>query len=169
MYSSRRSGVNPHFFETIIFWRPGNLYCDRRRASIAAARSLMALIRTLSTRNSNGSLTWIPRSDTQEDLANIYSRNSSIWLSKSTAHTSLQSIGTSTWQHLIDANDVIWMGANSKMEGFLPSCLHHVPIRSKYWIFIGFLNSFLLVGADTCCFKCFRAQLFVLVRDEMDT
>lgn len=31
----------------MIFWRPGNLYCDRRRASIAAARSALALTTTV--------------------------------------------------------------------------------------------------------------------------
>lgn len=38
VYSSRLSGVNPQFLLTMIFWRPGNLYIDRRRASIAVAR-----------------------------------------------------------------------------------------------------------------------------------
>ena len=37
-YSSRRRGVKPQFLLTMIFWRPGNLYIDRRRASIAVAR-----------------------------------------------------------------------------------------------------------------------------------
>ena len=41
MYSSRRRGVKPQFLETIIFWRPGNLYCERRRASRAVARSCL--------------------------------------------------------------------------------------------------------------------------------
>ena len=39
MYSSRRSGVKPQFLLTMIFWRPGNLYWLRRRASTAVARS----------------------------------------------------------------------------------------------------------------------------------
>jgi len=38
-YSSRLSGVKPHFFEITIFWRPGNLYWLRRRASMVLARS----------------------------------------------------------------------------------------------------------------------------------
>ena len=42
-YSSRRRGVKPQFLETMIFWRPGNLYCERRRASIAVARSVVLL------------------------------------------------------------------------------------------------------------------------------
>lgn len=37
-YSSRFNGVKPQFLLTIIFCRPGNLYMDRRRASIAVAR-----------------------------------------------------------------------------------------------------------------------------------
>jgi hypothetical protein len=41
IYSSRRRGVKPQFLETMIFWRPGNLYCDRRRASRAVARSVI--------------------------------------------------------------------------------------------------------------------------------
>lgn len=28
---------SPHFFETIIFWRPGNLYWARRKASMTTA------------------------------------------------------------------------------------------------------------------------------------
>jgi hypothetical protein len=36
-YSSRRRGVKPQFLETMIFWRPGNLYCERRRASMASS------------------------------------------------------------------------------------------------------------------------------------
>ncbi len=38
-YSSRRRGVKPQFLLTMIFWRPGNLYWERRRASMAVARS----------------------------------------------------------------------------------------------------------------------------------
>jgi hypothetical protein len=37
-YSSRLSGVKPQFLLTMIFCLPGNLYIDRRRASIAVAR-----------------------------------------------------------------------------------------------------------------------------------
>merc|ERR1711890_146951 len=32
-YSARERLVKPHFFEMMIFWRPGNLYWARRRAS----------------------------------------------------------------------------------------------------------------------------------------
>jgi len=46
-YSSRRSGVKPQFLLTMIFWRPGNLYIERRSASIAVARC-ESRVRTLS-------------------------------------------------------------------------------------------------------------------------
>ena len=44
MYSSRFSGVKPHFLLTMIFWRPGNLYWLRRRASMAVARSIIVVV-----------------------------------------------------------------------------------------------------------------------------
>ena len=38
MYSSRLNGVKPQFLLTMIFCLPGNLYIDRRKASMAVAR-----------------------------------------------------------------------------------------------------------------------------------
>ena len=37
-YSWRLRSVKPQFLETMTFWRPGNLYWERRRASMALGR-----------------------------------------------------------------------------------------------------------------------------------
>lgn len=56
--------------------------------------------------------------DGEKDLADVHTRNASVGLTPRTAHTRLQSIGTGARQHLVDADDVVWMSADTKMETF---------------------------------------------------
>lgn len=72
-------------------------------------------------------LTRITSSNTQDDLTNVDTGNGSIRLSPSTTHSSLQSIGTGTRQHLVDTDDVVWVGTNTEMETFLSGDLDEVP------------------------------------------
>ena len=72
-------------------------------------------------------LTRITSSDTQDDLTNVDTGNSSIGLTPSTTHSSLQSIGTSARQHLVDSDDMVRVGADTEMETFLSSNLDQVP------------------------------------------
>lgn len=135
MYSSRRRGVNPQFLETMIFWRPGNLYCDRRRASRAIARSNYE-ISTISNLYSRGLRTGVTGSDGQNDLTDVDTSDSSVWLSPSTTHSGLESIGSGTRQHLVDTDDVVWVGTNTEMETFLSGQLDEVPnVMSVFWPF----------------------------------
>jgi hypothetical protein len=97
-------------------------------------------------------LTGITSSDRQDDLTNVDTGNLSVGLSEGSTHTSLQSIGTSATQHLVDADDVVRMGANTQVETFLSGNLGQV-----------------LVGTDTGGFEGFRGDLFVFVGDEMHT
>lgn len=62
----------------------------------------------------------------QQDLANVHTGNTAIGLAPGAAHTSLQSIGTSARQHLVDADDVVWMGADTEVETFFASDFHEV-------------------------------------------
>jgi len=91
-------------------------------------------------------------SDRQKDLANVYTGNSSVWLTPGTTHTGLQSIGTSARQHFVDAGNVEWMGTNSHVETVLSAGLDHV-----------------LVCANTGGFESLGRELFVLIGNEMDT
>lgn len=84
-------------------------------------------------------------------MANVDTGNLAVWLSESTTHTGLQSIGTSATQHLVDADDMVRVGADTQVEGFLAGNLGQV-----------------LVGADTGGFESLRRDLFVLVGDEVD-
>jgi hypothetical protein len=63
----------------------------------------------------------------------------------------LQSIGTSARQHLVDTDDVVRVGSDTKVETFLSGELDQV-----------------LVGANTGGLESLRAQLFVLVGDHVD-
>jgi len=94
----------------------------------------------------------ITSSDTQDDLTNVDTGNSSVGLTPSTTHSSLQSIGTGARQHLVDSDDMVRVGADTEMETFLSGNLDQV-----------------LVGANTSSLQSLRAQLFVLVGDQVDT
>jgi hypothetical protein len=93
----------------------------------------------------------IPRSQGQDDLANVHTGNQTVGLAESTTHAGLQSIGTSARQHLVDTDDVVRVGADTEMETFLSGCLDHV-----------------LVGADTGGLESLRRELLVLVGDKVD-
>jgi hypothetical protein len=61
----------------------------------------------------SGSTVGITSSDTQDDLTNVDTGNSSVGLSPSTTHSGLQSIGAGTRQHLVDSDDVVWVSADT--------------------------------------------------------
>jgi ABC-type Zn2+ transport system substrate-binding protein/surface adhesin len=60
-------------------------------------------------------------------LTNVDTGNSSVGLTPSTTHSSLQSIGTGARQHLVDSDDVVWVGTDAEMEAFLSGNLDQVP------------------------------------------
>ena len=96
-------------------------------------------------------LTGIPGSERQDDLADVHTGNETIWLAEGTTHTSLQSIGTSARQHLVDTDDMVGVGTDTEVETFLSGVLDHV-----------------LVGANTGGFEGLGAQLLILVGDKVD-
>lgn len=89
-------------------------------------------------------------SDGQEDLADVNTSDSVVWLTVGTTHTSLQPIGTSAGQHLVDTDDVEGVNSDSEVEGVLTGGLGDV-----------------LVGANTGSLKSFRGDLLVLVTDHV--
>ena len=128
MYSSRRSGVKPQFLLTMIFWRPGNLYWLRRRASTAVARSVnvSVTIRVL-VRCVCGELTRITSADGEDDLADVHAGDEAVGLAEGASHAGLQTIGSCARQHLVDADDVVRMGAHAEVEPFLACDFDEVP------------------------------------------
>jgi len=85
-------------------------------------------------------------SDGQKDLTDIDTGDGSLWLSPSTSHSSLKSIGTSARQHLVDSDDVVGVGSDSHVETFFAGDLDQI-----------------FVGADTRSLEGFGTQLFVLI------
>lgn len=73
------------------------------------------------------SLTGVLGADGEEDLANVDTGDSAVGLAVGTTHSGLQSIGTSARQHLVDTDDVVRVGAHTKVERFLATVLHEVP------------------------------------------
>ena len=143
--------MKPQFLEMMIFWRPGNLYCDRRRASRARARSKHSVSFCLPHGDAYGERTGVASADAHDDLADVDTGDSAVGLAPGTTHTGLQSIGTGTRQHLVDTDDVEGVGADTQVETLLAGVLDEV-----------------LVGADTGGLEGLGAQLLILVGDEVD-
>lgn len=89
-------------------------------------------------------------SDGQEDLADVNTSDSVVWLTVGTTHTSLQPIGTSAGQHLVDTDDVEGVNSDSQVERVLTGGLGDV-----------------LVGANTGSLESLRGNLLVLVTDHV--
>jgi hypothetical protein len=130
------------------------LAAERREAPVLGDNDLLAarelVLRAAESLESGGTV-GITSSDTQDDLTNVDTGNSSVGLAPSTTHSSLQSIGTSTRQHLVDSDDVVGMGTDTEMETFLSGNLDQV-----------------LVGTNTGSLKSLRAQLLILVGNQVD-
>ena len=60
----------------------------------------------------------ISGSDGQEDLTNVDTSDGTVGLAPCSSHSSLQSIGTGTGQHLVDSDDVVRVSADAEMETF---------------------------------------------------
>ena len=95
--------------------------------------------------------TRVTGADAQDDLANVDTGNGAVGLAPGTTHTGLQTIGTSARQHLVDTDDVVWVSADAQVETFLAGSLDEV-----------------LVGANTGGLEGLRAQLLILVGDEVN-
>lgn len=96
-------------------------------------------------------LTRVTGADADQDLADVDTSDDAVGLAPGTTHTSLQSIGTSARQHLVDADDVEGVGADAEMEAVLAGGLDEV-----------------LVGANTGGLERLRAQLLELVGHHVD-
>ena len=65
-----------------------------------------------------GRLTIVTSPHREQNLANVHAGNGPVGLAPRTTHSGLQSIGTGTRQHLVDADNVVRVGADTKMETF---------------------------------------------------
>jgi hypothetical protein len=66
--------------------------------------------------------------DREQDLADVHTGDGAVGLTEGTAHTGLETIGSSAGQHLVDTDDVEGVGADTEVETFLSSGLDEVPI-----------------------------------------
>lgn len=108
-------------------------------------------MKRLGTLRGRARLTRVTSAAAEENLANVDTGNGTVGLTPGTTHTSLQSIGTSARQHLVDTDDVVRMGTDTEMETFLSGVLDEV-----------------LVGANTGGLEGLGTQLLILVGDEVN-
>jgi len=90
--------------------------------------------------------------DGEKDLTDADTSDGTSGLTERTTHTSLQTIGTSARQHLVDADHVEGVDADTQMERVLSAGLGHV-----------------LVGANTGGFQSFGSNLLLLIGDKVHT
>jgi len=86
----------------------------------------------------------------KENLANVYAGDGAVGLAPRATHTSLQTIGTSARQHLVDTDNVERVDADTHVEGIFTRDLGDI-----------------LVGANTGGLKRLGGDLFVLVGYKM--
>ena len=103
---------------------------QRCESPILADNDLLAawkLVRRSSQSFNSRSAMRITSSDGEEDLTDVDTSDSSVRLSPRATHTSLQSIGTSAGQHLVDSYDMVGVSANTEMKAFLSGNFDQVP------------------------------------------
>ena len=70
-------------------------------------------------------------SDGQNNGTNVYSSGLTIGLTEGTSHTLLESICTSTTEHLIDSENVPWVDSDSHVESVLAGLGGHILVASN--------------------------------------
>ena len=123
--------MKPQFLDTMIFWRPGNLYWERRRASIAVARSIQINIVSGAQgerRRDGGRRTGITSANTKQNLPNVDTGDFAVWLAKGATHACLESICSGARQHLVDTDHMVWVGADAEVETFFTGDLDEVSV-----------------------------------------
>lgn len=75
-----------------------------------------------------GGAVGVTGADGQDDLADVHTGDGTLGLTEGTTHTSLQTIGTSARQHLVDTDDVEGVHTDAQVETFLTGDLDEVPI-----------------------------------------
>lgn len=68
--------------------------------------------------------------DGDQILANVDSCGNSVGLSECVSHTSLETIGSCTRQHLVDTQDVVRVSSDSDVVSFLARMFDHVLVHS---------------------------------------
>jgi len=72
--------------------------------------------------------TVVASADGEQNLTDRHASDEAVGLAERTAHAGLQPIGASARQHLVDADDVVRVGADAEVEAVLAAGLDHVPL-----------------------------------------
>jgi len=120
----------------------------RDQELLAAGKLVLGATQSLN----DDSLVGVLSADGNQGLANGDTGNGAVRLTESTTHTGLETIGTGTGQHLVDAQDVEGMDTDTHVEGLLARVLRDV-----------------LVGSDTGSLQSLAADLLDFVGKQMDT
>jgi hypothetical protein len=91
-------------------------------------------------------------SDRDQLISDSDSGSLTIRLTIGLSHTRLKSICSGTGQHFVDSEYVPWVGSHSEVE-----------------FFFGHFSDEILIDGDSASFKSLRSDLFLLIRNQVDT
>jgi len=103
---------------------------QRREAPVLADDDLLAtgeLVHAAAESLDGSGAVGITGADGEQDLADVDAGDGAVGLAPGATHTGLEPIGTGTGQHLVDADDVVWVRANAEMETFFTGNFDEVP------------------------------------------
>lgn len=126
-------------------WRESPV--TRNKDLLGSRELVLATTETLDGVLNRGGLS----SNGQEDLVDLNTGDQTLRLTEGVTHTSLESIGSSTGQHLVDTEYVVRVDTDTQVEGVSASHLLQV-----------------LVDGNTGSFQSFAGNLFLLERNQVD-
>ena len=110
---------------------------ERRETPLLGDDDLLAtgklVLRAAKGLNGGGAVS-VTSAHGQDDLADVDTGDNAVGLAEGTTHSSLQSIGTGTRQHLIDTDNVVRVSADAHVETFLSGNLDEVPVNGVRYL-----------------------------------
>ena len=103
---------------------------QRREAPVLADDDLLAageLVHRAAEGLDGGGAVGVTSADREQDLADVDAGDGAVGLAEGATHAGLETIGSGARQHLVDADDVVWVGADAHVETFLAGGLDEVP------------------------------------------
>ena len=70
--------------------------------------------------------------DTKQDLADVHAGDGAVGFAPGAPHAGLQPIGAGAGQHLVDADDVVGVGADAHVETFFAGGFDEVSLWLEY-------------------------------------
>ena len=129
-----------------------------RKLELSAAKGLLSMVAVT-----------VLATDRKQDLPDSNTGTSSLGLSKSTPHSSLEPISPSTRKHLVNTQNMEGVHPHSQMESILAGVLGHVLVASDTGSFQGLARHVLLLPTHEVNAEGELVDAFLLHPDIVDS